>query len=149
MRDHPTKSRLLGPLLCGCLAALCGCYRAHVIATEELGRLSGFDGRGGAPAPHVTDTEGRVVAFEPSSRLFLQVRGAAQRGGRFERIEIRDGVIWGRLGAGDELVVAVPAVRYALLERYSPGRTAALVLGLLLPAAAAAVITPLVLRQQR
>jgi hypothetical protein len=149
MRDPQTKSGLLGPLLCGCLAMLCGCYRAHILPTEELERLSGFDGRGSAPAPHVTDTEGRTVTFEPGSRLFLQVRGAAQRGGRFERIEIRDGVIWGRMRSGDELIVAVPAVRYARLERYSPGRTAALVLGLLLPAAAAAVITPLVLRQPR
>src|SRR6187549_513686 len=99
------------------LAALGGCTTTALVNPSELGRLDGYDVRGGSNAAPVLQTiKGEQVTVGESSKVLLDLP-SGQVGGRFETIEVHDGLFAGR--NDDARIVQVPTaeVRGVAVEK--------------------------------
>ena len=111
------------------LAALIGCTTTAQVKPSELGRLDGYDVRGGANAAPVLETiKGEQVSLGADSKLVLDLPGG-RIGGRFTTIEVHDGQFAGRTDDARIVQVSTDEVRGVAVEEPNHTRTIGAVVG--------------------
>ena len=114
------------------LLVLAGCVTTKSIQPADLARLDGY---GVVPAkppqPELETLTGARMTLSPGANIYLDVVGQRRVGGRFESIQVRDGIFQGRTTKGDLIQVPVDRVTRVDVYQYSPGHTYALIAGAL------------------
>lgn len=110
------------------LCALLGCYVPRNVGTPELTRLNGYDAVQ-SPTILIVDDRGRTVEVTRRSKLWLTLPGRGDVGGRFSRIEVRDGVFYGTTVTGEQISTALSEIRQAEVTAYSRFWTVVAIVG--------------------
>jgi hypothetical protein len=122
------------------LLGLVGCAATKTaVQPSQLERLDGYAGAPAGGAKQEIETlAGGKLTMGPDAYLFLDVQGA-RVGGRFESIQVRDGVLEGRKVDGGQVKVPLDQVTSARIDEPDP-RAPWAVAGGVLVAALASVI---------
>jgi hypothetical protein len=152
-RSSPLRSSVALLALASLLST--ACTTVYRVPALELAKLNGFhDERSSLarrfdprPAPlgyHLVDENGRVHAFDASSRLILDVRtptGRTEIESRYRWITLDPALFVGlSRDTSREIRVPLAQIQQAGLRKFSSGKTAGLVIGIALTGVLVAVI---------
>jgi hypothetical protein len=115
-RTEPRRGALRA-LAVALVAALVGCTTTSLIPPRELARLDGYQAADADERGRSLETvEGDKVTFGRSTQLYLKLPDGSP-GGRFESIQVRDGVFDGRTTDRRQVRAAMDDIRVAKVEK--------------------------------